>query len=374
VLAGGAGDDLLDPGKGEGDQLFGGADTDTVTYSARTAPVSIDLDGVADDGEVGENDLIDTDVENLTGGTVNDRITGAAGANVLSGGAGNDMLDGGLGGDLLLGGSGTDIADYAARSGAVTADPDGNADDGEAGENDSVETDVEGMTGGSGNDVLTGTLGTNVLSGGGGNDTLDGAQGDDDLDGGDGNDDLRGGPGLDVVRGGPGADQIFLRDGAADVAQCGTGADTATLDAIDDPGTECETKDVLNPIGPTGPAGPTGATGGTGGTGATGATGATGPKGRDAVVTCTPAKGKGKAAKVTVTCSVKLAAAARARVRASFMRGARVVAAARGVRHSDGAISLRVRRGQMARGRYNLVLSFTVDGRRTTVTQRIRIR
>ena len=75
-----------------------------------------------------------------------------------------------------------------------------------------------------------------------------------------------------------------------------------------------------------------------------------------------------------ITCSVKLAAAAHARVRASFMRGARVVAAARGVRHSDGGISLRVRRGKMARGRYNLVLSFTVDGRRTTVTQRIRIR
>ena len=90
-------------------------------------------------------------------------------------------------------------------------------------------------------------------------------------------------------------------------------------------------------------------------------------------MTCTPAKGKGAAAKVKVTCSIKLAAAAHARVRASFMRGARVVAAASGVRHSNGGISLRVRRAQIARGRYNLVLSFTVDGRRTTVTQRIRV-
>ena len=36
--------------------LLGGADTDTVTYSARTAPVVADLDGAADDGEAGEDD------------------------------------------------------------------------------------------------------------------------------------------------------------------------------------------------------------------------------------------------------------------------------------------------------------------------------
>ena len=60
-------------------------------------------------------------------------------------------------------------------------------------------------------------------------------------------------------------------------------------------------------------------------------------------------------------------------MRAAFKRGGQVVAAARGVRHSDGAIALRVRRGQMARGRYNLVLTFTVDGHRTTVTQRVRV-
>ena len=165
-----------------------GADTDTVTYSTRTAPVTANLDGVANDGEAGENDRIDTDVENLTGGSANDRLTGDAGGNVLNGGTGNDVLDGGLGADLLLGGSGTDTADYTARTAAVTADSDGAADDGEAGENDTVETDVEGISGGSGDDVLTGTTGTNILSGGGGNDVLDGAQGDDELDGGAGND------------------------------------------------------------------------------------------------------------------------------------------------------------------------------------------
>jgi Ca2+-binding RTX toxin-like protein len=377
TLEGGAGDDLMDPGKGAGDQLLGGPGTDTVTYSARTAPVTLDLDGLADDGELNENDRIDIDVENLTGGAGNDRLAGSAAGNVLSGGTGNDILDGGLGGDLFVGGSGTDTADYSSRSAAVIADPDGWADDGEAGEYDLVETDVEGLAGGSGNDVLTGALGTNMLSGGPGHDTLDGAQGDDDIDGGDGNDDLRGGTGVDIVRGGAGTDIVWLRDGQSDVVRCGAGADTATLDAIDDPGTECESTDVPNVVGPTGPtgaAGPAGPAGTPGKTGATGATGAKGAPGRNAIVTCTPAKGKGKAAKVVVTCSVKLAAAAHASVRAVFKRGNHVVAAARGTRHSGGKVSLRMRRGQMARGRYNLVLTFTADGRRSTVTQRVRVR
>ena len=376
VLEGGSGDDLMDPGKGAGDQLIGGLGTDTVTYSARTAAISADLDGIADDGELNENDLIDTDVENLTGGAGNDRLTGGAGTNVLSGGSGNDLFDGGLGGDLLLGGAGTDTADYSARLTPVTADPDGAADDGEAGENDQVETDVEGLAGGAGNDVLTGAAGTNLLSGGAGDDKIDGAQGDDDIDGGDGNDELRGGTGVDVVRGAAGADWVWLRDGASDVVRCGSGADIATLDAIDDPGTECETTDVPNtvgPTGPTGPAGPTGATGPAGGTGATGPAGPAGAAGRNAVVTCVPGKPKGKSTKVTVTCSVKLAAAARASVRAVFMRNNSVVAAASGVRHSGGRISLNLRRAKIARGRYDLVLTFKVDGRRTMVVQRVRV-
>ncbi len=144
VLSGGAGNDLLDPGRGAGDQLIGGLDVDTVTYATRTATVTLDADGLADDGEAGEADAIDTDVENLVGGSAADRLTGTTGANVLSGGSGNDVLDGRDGADMLLGGAGTDTADYAARAGAVTADPDGAADDGELGEGDTIETDVEG--------------------------------------------------------------------------------------------------------------------------------------------------------------------------------------------------------------------------------------
>ena len=359
VLSGGAGNDLLDLGRGAGDVAIGGVDVDTVTYSARTAPVVADVDGVADDGEAGENDLISVDVENLTGGAANDRLTGSGGTNVLNGGSGNDVLDGGLGADLLLGGAGTDTADYTARSASITADSDGAADDGEAGEGDTVETDVEGIAGGAGADVLTGTTGTNILSGGAGNDVLDGAQGDDELDGGLGNDDLTGGAGSDLLRAGPGADSVRSRDSSSDLVRCGADVDVETGDSYDDIA-ECETSDVPSTVGPTGPAGPTGATGGTGATGATGAAGPAGAAGRDAVVTCKTGKAKG--AKVAVVCSVKVAGASA--LRASFKRGGRAVAAARGR-------SLAV---QLERGRYSVVLTYKVDGARKSVTQHVSVR
>ncbi len=374
VLAGGAGNDLLDPGRGAGDQLIGGLDSDTVTYATRTATVTLDADGVADDGEAAEADVIDTDVENLVGGSAGDRLTGTTGANVLSGGGGNDVLDGREGADLLLGGAGTDTADYSARATAVSADPDGAADDGELGEGDTIETDVEGSAGGGGDDVLTGGTGSNVLSGGAGADVLDGLQGDDDLDGGLGDDELTGGSGSDLVRGGAGDDQLRARDGAFDLVRCGTGSDSAVLDAVDDVTSECESTQVApdGSTGPAGPAGPAGAPGATGAAGPAGGTGPAGPAGRNAVVTCRPTKGKGAAKKVSVVCSVKLAAGARASVRGVLKRGGRAVATARASRRA-GKLALRLDR-RMSRGVYDLVLTWTVRDRRSTVKHKVRLR
>ena len=277
------------------------------------------------------------------------------------------MLDGGLGADLLLGGAGTDTADYSARSASVAADPDGAANDGESGEGDLIETDVESFTGGSGDDVLVGATGTNFLVGGAGADTLDGAQGDDDIEGGPGQDVITGGSGGDVLQGGADADHIVARDGAWDSVRCDGGADTAVLDAIDDAAATCETTDIPSTTPVPGPAGPAGADGANGTNGANGAPGAQGPKGatgaqgpagargpagangRDAVVTCVPKKGKGGAKKVTVVCSVKLASA----TRASLKRGGRVIASGR----ASAGRKLRLRgEHKLARGRYVLVL------------------
>ena len=61
-------------------------------------------------------------VENVTGGSGNDTLTGDGSANVLDGGSGNDTLRGGLGADALNGGSGDDTIHYTIGDGADTID------------------------------------------------------------------------------------------------------------------------------------------------------------------------------------------------------------------------------------------------------------
>ena len=87
------------------------------------------------------------------------------------------------------------MADYSARSSAVTVWIDAIANDGVPGEADNVKTDVENAIGGSGNDTMLGGAAANVLSGGAGHDSIDGEAGNDTLDGGDGDDTLAGGAG-----------------------------------------------------------------------------------------------------------------------------------------------------------------------------------
>src|SRR5207247_1332933 len=65
VLDGGLGNDTLEGGPGA-DTLIGGSGTDTVSYASRSNPVTVTLDGAANDGEVGENDNVQA--ENVVGG------------------------------------------------------------------------------------------------------------------------------------------------------------------------------------------------------------------------------------------------------------------------------------------------------------------
>jgi Ca2+-binding RTX toxin-like protein len=59
-------------------------------------------------GEVGENDNILTDVENINGGSSNDRLIGSASSNVIHGNAGNDVIYGMAGSDSIYGDAGKD--------------------------------------------------------------------------------------------------------------------------------------------------------------------------------------------------------------------------------------------------------------------------
>ncbi|HWK29377.1 MAG TPA: hypothetical protein VNS09_22630, partial [Solirubrobacter sp.] len=101
-------------------------------------------------------------------------------------------------------------------------------------------------------------------------DALDGGAGDDHISGGFGDDVITGGPGHDDIGGdrtaaceygpifgsctiGTGNDTIYAQDGEPDAIDCGPGADTAYVDAVDTV-VGCET--VRTAPGPAPPAGP----------------------------------------------------------------------------------------------------------------------
>lgn len=199
--SGGADNDTFnqDTAANGGDTLNGGAGTDEVGYNSRTTAVTVTIDGTANDGQSGENDNVQTDVENVDGGSGNDTINGAtAVSNVLDGGGGNDTMNGELAAattstvsDTFIGGGGTDTVTYAPRTTSVSALLDTAANDGQSGENDNIgpSDDVENITGGAAADALQGNSQVNVLLGGDGADNLGGRLGGDTLTGGAGSPD-----------------------------------------------------------------------------------------------------------------------------------------------------------------------------------------
>lgn len=284
-LNGGAGNDTLEGGAGA-DRLDGGPGTNRVSYRGSDAGVTVNL--AIETGQRGhaEGDVI-INVENITGSSHPDILTGNDIANHLDGGPGNDtlqgssgddVLEGGAGADRLDGGAGTDRLSYAGSAAGVMVDLlAGTAGGGHAegdvvtgienvtgsGHNDSIAGDnganhLDGgdgddalyggssndkLWGGNGNDRMTGGDGTDELWGEDGDDQLDGESGDDRLfggmgndglggqggadwlEGGDGEDDLSGGPGDDVLKGGAG-DDMLRTDSGADLLDGGPGIDT----------------------------------------------------------------------------------------------------------------------------------------------------
>jgi Ca2+-binding RTX toxin-like protein len=290
LVIGGSGDDLMvAAAEPDGaDRFDGGLGADAITYEGRTGDLRLILDGRANDGEVGEGDLIDRSIESVKGGVGDDRIAvtdvgsvayglagddtivggrasdslygnrgndellGDLGDDVLTGGDGDDRLDGGLGDDisvsgklgdgddLFLGALGTDTVSYAVRTTHVRAEI-GTGGNGGAGEHDSTNSDVESIVGGSGPDLLIGSDEPDLLIGGGGNDSLRGGAGPDRLEAGAGNDAIRGGDGFDQIQAEGGDDILHLTDAGADHADCGSGTDDASdRDADESALIDCE--------------------------------------------------------------------------------------------------------------------------------------
>jgi Ca2+-binding RTX toxin-like protein len=74
-LKGNGGDDTLDGGAGT-DTLSGGPGTDIASWADTQNSVFASLDGVANDGNSGENENIPADVEGIQGGPYDDKLTG----------------------------------------------------------------------------------------------------------------------------------------------------------------------------------------------------------------------------------------------------------------------------------------------------------
>jgi len=196
VVRGGAGDDVVGGGgtAAHADVIDGGPGIDALDeyeYTGGTsAPASVTLDGVADDGRAGEGDQV-TDVERIK---------------------------------LLV----PAVLDASALPGPV--------------ELTVFNTTATGsrLVGTAGNDTLTGYSFDDVIVGGAGADLVFGGYG---------NDTITGGPGSDVVHGDSvtgsiaayGNDVIDVRDGEMDDVTCGVGADRVVADANDVVAPDCET-------------------------------------------------------------------------------------------------------------------------------------
>jgi uncharacterized delta-60 repeat protein len=171
VIFGNGGSDYINGGFGA-DDMHGNAGRDTVDYSSYDGRIIVSLDAVRDDGFIGEDDLVFSDIERVLGGQNDDRIGGGDGTQILVGGPGNDTLGGGGGNDALYGAEG--------------------------------------------------------------NDKLDGGDGDDYLEGGAGHDLLFGGAGADQLFGLAGNDVLQADDGVKDTVRGGADADAGEVDEIDD--------------------------------------------------------------------------------------------------------------------------------------------
>jgi Ca2+-binding RTX toxin-like protein len=121
ALSGGAGADILQGGAGK-DALDGGDGIDAANYSDKAGAVVVVLKGstavMVKVNGIAE-DMI-RNVENITGGSGNDLLTGDDVANIFIGGAGNDTLSGGAGNDILTGGTGADRFVFSTRLNALT--------------------------------------------------------------------------------------------------------------------------------------------------------------------------------------------------------------------------------------------------------------
>ncbi len=277
ILIGGAGDDFF-KGKAGDDYIDGGAGKNRATFSDDTAGVTVTLYGQGHAQNTGDGNDTLKNIQDISGGSGNDTITGDANANWLWGEGGNDTIVGNGGNDVIQIGSlgtgivGTDNVDGGGGFDTLSFDDNGGGSLGvtfslalqgtQQTTNEAIVTanNFENVSGTSGNDFLTGNSGANDLYGSAGNDTLVGGAGNDllygdkayaggqangggdgptgpvDADPGTGGDDvLIGGLGNDTLDGGEGNNTAAYTDATAGikVSLLITGAQYTGVDGSD---------------------------------------------------------------------------------------------------------------------------------------------
>jgi len=277
-------DDHVDIRIGTGCEDFAGGVAVTCTGAGPNPTILIYL-GDGNDIAQSINDRAAGHSVTFFGEDGDDDFDSDASSDVLDGGPGNDEFspnDNDPGpGDVVRGGPGTDTlqtGNPTGGTGPITVAFDDQPNDGYTGEGDNYASDIENLsatatsppihfTGNDApNDVQLRSESADIVRAMGGNDRIDAANGNDQVDGGEGDDTILGGGGDDVVVGGPGLDSlagdgsgsglyvsaagndtIDARDGVREGINCGLGADTAIVDALDivpqDPGSLCEAVD-----------------------------------------------------------------------------------------------------------------------------------
>ncbi|WP_333805440.1 hypothetical protein [Sulfurospirillum sp.] len=289
ILDGGAGNDVL-YGDGGADTIIGtidsgidyydgGADSDTIDYSAVTTALTLTNGTTVIGVDVGTDTLASIEIfkagsgddvltgsmtamtiygnngaDTITGGSGNDIIYGdnltkshgtSDGHNILSGGAGNDtlyagdagdILRGDAGSDTLFGGAGIDTLDYATNNITITALLNIGMINGGIDIDIIDKTSIEILRSGTGADVITGAD-TGVLKTiytGSGNDVINGGALAETLYGETGDDTIKGGGGVDTIYGGLGNDVVYgATDGDTLYGDNGTGNSAGTSDTLD---------------------------------------------------------------------------------------------------------------------------------------------
>lgn len=236
MIVGGTGSDLLAGGAGNDsflisayngfDSIDGGADFDTILAGSDDVRIRLTsltgveaisangydhvvISGDGDDNVLDLSAMTLTGIEAISGGSGNDAVTGSAGNDVIEGGLGADVLKGGDGDDVFLVGRLTNFDDVDGGAGA-----------------DSILATTNGarigLTAFSHVETISGNSFSGVtISGSTGNDVLDfstvtlsdidlisGHSGDDQIIGSAGADVVAGGNGADLLTGGAGNDRF----------------------------------------------------------------------------------------------------------------------------------------------------------------------